>query len=233
MSILNDEIEELLISRGAGIVKFADLREIPSEMRSDLPVGISIAVALDPDIIAGIRNGPNHAYYQEYQRINHLLDYLGREASEFLSKKGYLATGYSATNSGIDSKTLSTRLPHKTVATQAGLGWIGKSALLVTREFGPAIRITTVLTNAELETGDKTTISECGRCNTCVDACPGNAITGNDWQIGRPRGFLYNPFTCREITRKFEREREGVRNNICGICIAVCPWTQKYINRSR
>ncbi len=226
-----DELRTLLQSNGADMVGIADLHDIAPEVRDGLPVGISIAVALASDIIAGIKEGPNLQYYNEYKRANNLLDTLGRYAVSFLQKKGQKARWFAATNTGINWETLSTNLPHKTIATRAGLGWIGKSALLVTREFGSAIRLTTVLTDAELPVGEPVDISRCGDCSDCIDACPGQAISGKDWSAGISRHSIYDAFACIDTARKFEKTRKGVHDNICGICIAACPLTRKYIER--
>jgi epoxyqueuosine reductase len=230
--MLSDELLTFLQSKGADLVGFANLQEIPTDIRDNLPFGVSIAVALKPDIINGIQDGPNQPYYEEYQRANHLLDMLGSRAAHFLEQGGYKASSFAATNAGIDPQTLSTRLPHKTAATRAGLGWIGKCALLITREFGSAIRLTTVLTDAYLSTGEPVDTSQCGDCTTCVDICPGRAISGRHWQAGIPRESLYNAFTCRETAREFERIRKGISDNICGMCINACPWTKKYLERA-
>ena len=61
---------------------------------------------------------------------------------------------------GLDN--LGAELPHKTVATRAGIGWIGKCALLVTEKYGSAIRLTTVLTDMDLETDQPINGSKCG-----------------------------------------------------------------------
>jgi epoxyqueuosine reductase len=227
---LSDGVITLLKSEGADIVGFADLRSLPADVREDYPYGISIAVALDPQIIKQIINGPDRNYFLEYRRANELLDSLGNSVARFLEGKGYQSKYFSATNTGIDRDTLSTCLPHKTVATRAGLGWIGKCALLVTPEFGSAVRITSVLTDAVLSAGTPVENSDCGDCRDCVEICPGNAITGNEWEAGVSREYLYDALKCREVARKWQREREGIRDDICGMCIAVCPWTQEYIN---
>jgi len=228
---MSDELIDLLRSKRADMVGVADLRSIAPNIRYNLMFGISIAVALAPDIIAGIREGPNWQYYNEYKRANNLLDTLGRYAVRFLQEKGQKAQWLAATNTGINWETLSTHLPHKTIATRAGLGWIGKSALLVTREFGSAVRLTTVLIDAEFPVGEPVDISRCGDCSECVDACPSHAIPGINWSVGIPRDSIYDAFAYIKTAREFEEIREGVHDNICGICIAVCPWTRKYIER--
>ena len=115
------------------MVGIANLQHISADVRDNLPFGVSIAVALKPQIISEIKDGPTKPYYQEYERANRLLDELGHYAVEFVKAQGHQAKWFAATSVGIDSNTLSTRLPHKTVAALAGLGWIGKCALLVTR----------------------------------------------------------------------------------------------------
>jgi len=230
--MLNDELSTFLKSQGADLIGFADLREIPPGVRDNFPFGLSVAVALDPQIISGIEDGPNLPYFEEYKRANHLLGTLGNGAARFLEQRGYKAGSFAATNAGIDPQILSTRLPHKTVATRAGLGWIGKCALLVTREFGSAIRLTTVLTDADFITGESVNISQCGDCTSCADICPGHAVSGRDWQVGMPRESLYDVVACRETADDFEKSRKVVHDSICGMCIAACPWTKSYLKRA-
>ena len=232
MPFLDDELFSFLKSNDASLVGFADLKEIDVESRDGFPIGISIAVALDPQIIAGIQDGPNPAYFKEYQRANRLLDEIGRKAAKFLKEKGYQAVSSATTNSGMDPQTFSTKLPHKTVATRAGLGWIGKCALLVNKKYGSAIRLNTILTDAPLTCGKPINESLCAHCTHCADACPGNAVSDQNWYVGIPRESLYDFLACRETAHEFEKKRPGVSNNICGICIVACPWTQDYLKRA-
>ena len=125
--------------------------------------------------------------------------------------------------------TLTTSLPHKTIATLAGLGWIGKSALLITKEYGPAVRFTTVLTNAVFEVVNSINDSLCGDCNKCVESCPAKAISGKNWKFGLERQDIYDAFACYKTARKLSKNIL-IPNTICGICINACPWAQKYIS---
>jgi epoxyqueuosine reductase QueG len=227
-----DELSSELQSHGAALIGFADLREIPASVRLNYSFGISIAAALNPSIVSDIQTGPTLTYRTEYERANDLLDELAVSASDFLRKSGYTTKPFAATNQGINPRTLSTRLPHKTVATRAGLGWIGKCALLVTVPFGSAIRLTTVLTNAKLPTGVPINESRCGNCQACVDVCPGHAPSGKNWNIHLYRDAFFNPYWCRRAARKMAAEKTGIRETFCGMCIAVCPWTQEYIKKT-
>ncbi|MGA2171393.1 MAG: 4Fe-4S double cluster binding domain-containing protein [Sedimentisphaerales bacterium] len=228
-----EKLRQLLFQKGSALVGYADLGALPAEHRLNMRYGISIAVSLSAEIISGIRQGPTKEYYAEYCRANALLDYLTIIAATFLQAQGWKAKPFAATNEGIFPETLSTCLPHKTVATLAGLGWIGKCALLVTEKYGSAVRISTILTNAELPCGIPITASKCKQCSLCVDACPVHAASGQDWKPGLNRDTFFDPFSCRKFARQIAVENTGIVDTFCGICIAVCPFTEKYLKDSQ
>ena len=227
--MLTFEIKQELLSHGASLVGFADVSTLPVQVTGNFPRAISIAVALNPQIVHNISKGPTKEYFAEYERVNDLLADLCDRAVEIIKRTGKNAEAFKATTKHFDPSTLSVRLQHKTIATQAGLGWIGKSALLITKQYGSAIRLGTVLTNAELETGEPINDSQCGQCRNCMDACPANAIVGQNWKSGVARESIYNAFTCRETAKELSNQK-GITATICGICINACPWTQKYIS---
>lgn len=225
------ELRKTLLEHGATLVGYANIDVLSPETRGNMPFGISIAVALNPKIIAEIQNGPTKQYFDEYNRVNDLLNKLALTTSQFLEGYGYHAIALAATSVGIDPATHSTRLPHKTVATRAGLGWIGKCALLVTERFGSAVRLTSVLTDAKLRVNKPVESSRCAKCTSCVEICPGKAASGKNWQLGMHRDTFFNPFACREAALEAAGE-VGIHETICGVCIAACPWTRKYIRAS-
>jgi epoxyqueuosine reductase len=230
MPSLNEEIIGLLMSQGASLVGFADLKEIDTKARDGFPYGISIAIALNPQIMSAITEGPTRAYYDEYVRVNDKLDNLGHTVAVWLQENGFQAQAGPATFEE-DKDNLAAKLPHKTVATRAGLGWIGKCALLVTKKYGSALRLNTVLTDAPVGAGKAVNDSLCGHCTYCVDACPARAHTGEIWQAGMPREALYDAFKCRNMTRGLSKKSFGKEVSICGLCIVACPWTKKYLAR--
>ena len=230
MNDLSRIITDSLLSRGASLVGYADIRALPANIRHSLPYAVSIAVALDATIIANMRNGPTLEYNAETNRVKSLLIELGKYAASILRENGYEAISLELSKKDIDSRTLSVSLPFKTVATRAGLGWIGKCATLVTREYGSAVRIFTVLTNAPLEVGAPMDVSYCDDCMSCVKACPAHAPLGKDWDVKTRREEFYDAFACKK-TAVESTARLGIDGDLCGVCIAVCPWTQKYIKR--
>lgn len=189
-------------------------------------------MALNASFVNEIAEGPTQGYYSEYTRVNQFLTDLCANTVEDLNRRGYKAKAIDPTIpiTGSALKTLATALPHKTVATRAGLGWIGKSALLITPSHGPAIRLATVLTDAPLEGGNPIDDSRCGNCTKCVDRCPAQAILGKNWQIGTEREFIYDAHACCAKAKELAEQQE-IPVTICGICINACPWTQKYISR--
>jgi epoxyqueuosine reductase QueG len=111
---------------------------------------------------------------------------------------------------------------HKTAATKAGLGWVGKSALFISPEFGSGLRLATVLTDAPLITGTPTTESRCGTCAACVDVCPYGALRGTSWHPGIERDELLDAVLCSEKREEF-RPALGYKHP-CGLCIQACPF---------
>jgi epoxyqueuosine reductase len=223
--------ESTLREKGAHLVGFANVSMLPSRVTGELPRAVSIGVALDPNVVREISSGPTRRYYAEYKRVNDLLASLCEWAAGILIQAGYQAEAVRATTDKFDPVNLSTRTQHKSIATRAGLGWIGKSALLITKEYGPAVRFGSVLTDAEFKTAEPVDESHCGDCHQCVDLCPAKAIKGHNWCVGDPREAMYNAFACRDMAKRLSGE-QGIVSTICGICINACPWTQKYLSRT-
>ncbi len=237
MSNLSTKTRESLLEKGACLVGYADVSDLAHEAVANLKNAVSIAVALNPSIIRKISKGPTTNYYQEYNRANNLLADLCGHAADILISEGHKAVALEPTIKVVDLTKIDANLPHKTVATKAALGWIGKSALLITKEYGPAIRLASVLTDADLDTAEPIEQSMCGDCHDCVDHCPAKAIKGNNWQLGSSRDSIYNAFACCETAINLSTQA-GIHSPIgrvviCGICINVCPWTQKYISQEQ
>lgn len=231
MNSLSERLKTELTAAGASLVGFADLSGLPANQRQGFDFGIAIAVAIDPAVINGIGNGPTKEYYDENFRLNKLLDSLDLKASEIIRDAGFNAFPKTRDNVSINYKDHSTMLPHKTVATRAGLGWIGKCALLVTEEYGSAIRISTVLTDAPLDASNPINESRCGACDNCARNCPAEALNGDLWFAGVERESFYDALACRN--KAVERTwKVSPGETHCGLCILVCPKTMAYIKAS-
>ena len=140
-----------------------------------------------------MENAPTQEYVNELVNLNTRLDELGMKCETFLIEHGYKAYDQTKKRLGSDfGEFNSFELPHKTIATRAGLGWIGKSALLTTLKYGSALRMSSVLTNTPLKTGTPILNSKCGKCTNCKDACIGGAISGKEWNYKLKRNDFYN-----------------------------------------
>jgi epoxyqueuosine reductase len=226
-----EEIRKILLENGAALVGFADMTAIPREDRRGMERALSIAVALNPAVVSRITKGPTKEYFREYQRANALLSELSHRAAKLLRERGFAAVALEPTTEEFDAVRLRAGLSHKIAATRSGLGWIGKNALVITRPFGSAIRLTTVLTDAPFETGHPLDESRCGTCSACVEICPAHAPSGTNWRLGMYRDEFFDARACCRKATEF-CEREGIDSTICGICIEACPWTKKYIKRA-
>ncbi|MEB3340805.1 tRNA epoxyqueuosine(34) reductase QueG [Okeania sp.] len=115
----------------------------------------------------------------------------------------------------------------KALAQQAGLGWIGKNANVITREYGSWVFLGEILTNLEL-TSDRSHTEHCGSCTRCLEACPTNAIV---------EPFVVNANLCiayHTIENRNSDLPEHIKSNLkgwvagCDICQDVCPWNQRF-----
>ena len=120
-------------------------------------------------------------------------------------------------------------LPHKTVATRSGLGWIGKNCLLVTPQYGSAVRISSLMTNAPLICDEPIDRSYCGACSQCVKNCPGQALKGSFWKVGMPREEILDTEKCYKTQVEIMSKNTGIETDLCGKCFAVCSYTKKYL----
>lgn len=111
----------------------------------------------------------------------------------------------------------------KYAATRAGLGWIGKSDTLLTKEYGPRVRLCAVLADTALPVGTPVTESRCpAACTRCFDACPSGALKNVRWVTGEPREKRIDVHACNSM-RSAMLLTHG-RKNACGLCMAACPF---------
>lgn len=93
---------------------------------------------------------------------------------------------------------------HRAFAEAAGLGWRGRSGLVITPEAGPALRFATVFVPRRVSSDDRE-LPGCGDCLACLEVCP----------ILRPEeGYRER---CRRRLGAL-----GLEDEVCGICVRVC-----------
>lgn len=222
-------LTEYLSCLGVSLIGFADLNDVDTTLFNNMKYGISIAIAINPNILNGLSDGPTEEYYEEFIRLNEKLNTITKLGVKHIISMGYNAIGQTSTYETRNAN-LTTILSHKTVATKAGLGWIGKNALLTTTKYGSAIRLSSIITDMDLETGTPITESKCGCCNKCVEICPGSALTGNNWSLNSKREDLIDAFNCRDAANSNAKKLLGIEMPLCGKCMVVCPFTKRYVN---
>jgi epoxyqueuosine reductase QueG len=211
----------------------ADLRPLstpPDKAGNPFPRAISFAIPMNPAIMAAIRGGPNQDYADEYADVNDRINTVSVALASEIVARGFDAKPLAASVRS-DPVNIRGDFPHKTAATCAGLGWIGRHCQLITRPFGSWVRLGTVFTVLNLACGKPTKRNYCGKCMGCVEACPAKALSGNEWYPGLARGDILNVRACDQWKKKhFFRYHQG---HNCGICSAVCPYGQKVLSRMK
>ncbi len=209
----------------------ADLRDFDTP-RDETGQGFSHAIAwavpMVAPIMASIQNGPNRAYADEYARVNYHINNLSVELAGKIKNQGFRSLSLGASDR-TDTIHIKGDFPHKTAATRAGLGWIGRHCQLITRPFGSWVRLGTVFTDMDLPHGPPIEKNFCGNCRRCVDACPAKALTGKAWVPGVPRESILDARACDQWKKQHYFKYH--RGHNCGICSAVCPYGLKILKK--
>lgn len=225
--IFNNELEEFILGLGASFVGTSKVVNcLPDELKK-YQYAITFGIRLSDAIIDEIDDKPTFTYFNHYRSVNTMIDQLSLRLVLAINQKGYNAYSIAASQSIPTSKVpYSGIFPHKTGAVLAGLGWIGKNGLFIHKEYGPRVRLGTVLTDLEVVCDSTIMKSQCGACNKCVSSCPALALTGKAWTYGSERSQIIDAKACSEyMNQKFKHIGRG---SVCGICIKVCP--HKYAN---
>lgn len=215
---------------GAVLVGMADLRVVKSRPFSELPTGVAIAVPFAVPELARHPGAPeaDPRYVEAYVKSGQSLDPIAARGVDLLRAAGYEAWGYGSEmffdKCGQDMNPeahLTSFYQHKTTATLAGLGWIGRMGVLVTPKFGPHVWLATLVTDALFQPAEAVTESRCGSCRKCQEACPVGAIKGQAWRRGLTRDDLIDIKTCQ--AHRLERGQKAGKP-MCGLCLAACPF---------
>ena len=225
---LKEELIQELQKAGAALVGIGDMTTVEN---CSYPVGVSVAIPVPKNIILDLQTKPTKEYYDMYHEWNRRLNRIVTIGEKFLRSKGYNAYAQT-TDVVVVSKDRISPIPHKTVATRAGLGWIGKSCLLVTTEYGSAVRISSLLTDAPIQPDIPYEKSNCGGCHLCVDACPAHALKGALWHTEVWRDDIVDKEECRDKQLEIMKASTGIEQDLCGKCFAVCAYTQKYVKKT-
>ena len=163
--MINSTILEILkthlIPADNYIYGFANLTGLLHKKFDGYSYGISIGRRLDDSIIDGIKEAPTIEYFHHYDEINKQLQAISEQIATDLQQAGIGALAIMPTIpiSSIEFDeylpTLRYEISHKMVATRAGLGWIGKTDLFISKEFGARLRLTSIFIDKEVKPESK------------------------------------------------------------------------------
>ncbi|MCF8009436.1 MAG: hypothetical protein K9K32_06690 [Halanaerobiales bacterium] len=107
-------------------------------------------------------------------------------------------------------------------AEAAGLGEIGRMGILITKKYGPRVRLGVVTTDLELNTNKKVSFGLkefCKICNKCAENCPSKAIDqGEPGLLNKTKRWKTEVEKCFKVWQ--------MSGTDCGICISSCPFSQ-------
>jgi epoxyqueuosine reductase len=217
---INKKIVGFLSDKKIDFVKFVDISVLPVDTRRGFLNAILIGSTLSKNYLRKL-SVDQDVDRSEFSQNEASMDRLAERLADYLVSQGHKAYAQSEKNlindRLIEASTFTSILPHKTIALLAGLGWIGKDNLLVTREYGSGFCMCTVLTDAPIISENKARMTpQCGTCDVCETICPGKAISGKNWDLGCKRERLVDIKLCIQ----------------CLKCLAQCIWTQQYIQSS-
>ncbi len=109
-------------------------------------------------------------------------------------------------------------------AALAGVGWHGKSTMLIHPQLGTWFFLADIFTTLELEP-DAPLPDRCGRCTRCIDACPTAAITAPH-RLDARRCISYLTIELKGAIPEELRPLMGDRIYGCDDCLAACPWNR-------
>ncbi len=214
-------LREKLLAEGATIVGFCKLPYAPIKELPTHVFAISIAYKLSDSVLKTITDRPSIAYFHHYRTVNAKLDQLSLFAMRIIEDLGFNAFPIASSQSkpGKENATFGL-FQHKTAARLSGVGYIGKNAMLITKNYGSKVRLATVLTDMELCRDMPVIENGCGDCEICKNACPAGAIFGKNFIEGMQRGDFFDAEKCSAHMKTYNDIGRGA---VCGICINRCP----------
>ena len=210
-------LKKFAASQGASLFGVADIGGIKGEfelsesIKKRVDKAVCFGVGLSWLVLSEIGSEPTKLYFHHYRTANMFLDQLAFGLSHWIRLRGFEALPIPASQI-TDWNQQRAHLSHKKIGYSAGIGWIGRNNLLVSKKFGSQLRLATVLTDMPLKI-DSPLPDNCGKCFACVMSCPVRAIQDDS------KDFKH--LVCFEKLKEFQKQNI-VGQFICGICVKAC-----------
>lgn len=216
---LTAQVKKFCLESGAdqvGIARSDSFTDAPSGHRpEDLLRGAKSVIVMAIRLLdAALENAPSREYSINYAVVNRELDRIAWKVGRSLQERGFRAVQIPASPPSNLTEDMGD-LSHRHAGDLAGLGVIGRNSLLISKRFGPRIRLVSVVTDAELNADEPVDLRLCHGCRACVKACPAGAI-GEDGVIDKPECSDYHEIIAKKL--EFDDNLSA-----CGICIRACP----------
>jgi len=173
-----------------------------------------IALALNYFQGPGPQAGYRIARYAWNDDYHDLVEKKLRELDAFLATHGGMQKPYVDTGPVLE----------RDFASEAGLGWGGKSTMQIHRQLGTWFFLADILTTLELP-ADTSAKDMCGKCTRCIDACPTQAITAPR-RVDARRCISYLTIESKGPIPLEFRRAIGDRIYGCDACLDACPWNR-------
>jgi epoxyqueuosine reductase len=231
---LDTDIRTLALSLGADYFGVADLSSAhdfilaqAGERVARYPRAVTIGMVLQDSVVNLLPEKDLAAAilyrHSSYDVVNIALDQMALRVANTLQRAGFDAFPVPASKRTNDDH-ISGIFSQKLAAHLAGLGWIGKSCMLITPEHGPRVRWVTVLTDAPHDPTGTPMEQQCGACTACMDICPQYAFTGRSFQSNESREARYDAAACDRFFKEMEKSQSVA---VCGMCLYICPYGRK------
>jgi epoxyqueuosine reductase QueG len=222
---LTRQVKEVASETGAdlvGVVGIGDLSEHEERLARILPGARSVVVVASRHGLAAIAS--DNIQVAQFDTI-HAYDQCARAAhrtSRFLESRGFPAVAIPAfipIDMEAPGKGMRGEICWRRTGVRAGLGSYGENGLLVTREFGAAVRLSGLVTSADLEADSPLDEDVCDHCRRCVEACPVGALSGDgkiDKKLCGDEIFRYGFRHFQQLLRDLSQRDRGDLEEILG-----------------
>lgn len=227
---LTDEKKQDIIEKaqslGANIVRSCSVskwEQIPIQEPEFWPQNIwpwakNVIVLAVPLFAPMMATTPSMVYQELYDTSNRVLDDMAYHLTNYITTKYKCRALYFPRDCYFNIEVLvknpNAAFSHVIAGYYAGVGTIGDSHNLITKEFGPRIRLVSIITDLSISDDDMLKKNLCIHCKKCLKNCPSHCFSENGKDI-----YNMDKVTCT----KYHVDLVNKHHWPCGVCSSICP----------